>query len=85
MIKLGEEVTRLHQESSDWSERSRSLQAELEGEREKWEREKEERMKEVRKIVDHYQEESKVILNIHFHLSLPPKFYFTIILIQETQ
>ncbi|XP_051250965.1 coiled-coil domain-containing protein 171 isoform X2 [Dicentrarchus labrax] len=45
-VKLEEEVTRLRQESSDWSTRSRGLQAELEREREEREREREERERE---------------------------------------
>ncbi|XP_074555073.1 uncharacterized protein ccdc171 isoform X2 [Halichoeres trimaculatus] len=61
VIKLGEEVTRLHQQSSDWSERSRGLQAELE-------REKEERVEEVRRIKEHHQEESKVRLSFLYRL-----------------
>ena len=62
-------MTRLQQESSDWSTQSRGLQAELEREREERgrekearEKEKEERTAEVQKITDDYQQESKVII-----------------------
>lgn len=53
MVRLEEEVARLHRETSDWSEQSRGLQAELQKERE-------ERMAEVQKINDHHKEESAV-------------------------
>ncbi|XP_074480289.1 uncharacterized protein ccdc171 [Sebastes fasciatus] len=45
-VKLEEEVSRLRQESFDWSSQSRGLQAELEKEREEREKEWEEREKE---------------------------------------
>lgn len=72
-IKLEQEVTRLHQESSDWSTQSRGLQAELQREREREkeerarrkeerEREREERMAKVQKLTEHFQKESKVIV-----------------------
>lgn len=77
LVKLEEEVTRLRQESSDWSTQMRDLQTELQKEREERkketertreererekERERDGRRAEVQKITDHYQNESKVII-----------------------
>lgn len=73
-------MTRLRQESSDWSMQSRGLQAELEREREErerdkerereeWEREREERKAKVQKLMEHFQKESKVIISSFFFFS----------------
>ncbi|XP_034424677.1 coiled-coil domain-containing protein 171-like [Hippoglossus hippoglossus] len=55
-VKLEEEVTRLRQESSDWSTQSRGLQAELQ-------REREERAAEIQKMTNNYENESKARLS----------------------
>ncbi|XP_041634778.1 coiled-coil domain-containing protein 171-like isoform X2 [Cheilinus undulatus] len=89
-ITLGEEVTRLLKESSDWSMQNQGLKAELEKERRERvrereerekerergteerererEREKEEKMTQVQKIMEHYEEESKVRLSFLYRL-----------------
>ncbi|XP_060922636.1 coiled-coil domain-containing protein 171-like [Limanda limanda] len=56
LVKLEEEVTRLRQESSDWSTQSRGLQAELQ-------REREERAAEIQKMANNYENESKARLS----------------------
>ncbi|CAJ1048295.1 Hypothetical predicted protein [Xyrichtys novacula] len=71
-VRLEEEVTRLQRESSDWSIKSRGLQAELEKEREEREREregeKEERRAEVQQMMERHQEESKARLSFLYRL-----------------
>ncbi|XP_041821691.1 LOW QUALITY PROTEIN: coiled-coil domain-containing protein 171-like, partial [Chelmon rostratus] len=61
LVELEEEVTRLRQESADWSTRSRGLQAELETEREEREREREreEEREEERKRDEERQKEER--------------------------
>ncbi|KAM7376891.1 hypothetical protein PAMA_013590 [Pampus argenteus] len=58
-ITLQEEVTRLRQESSDWSTQSRSLQAELEREKEEREREKEEMEREKEREKEEMEREKE--------------------------
>lgn len=60
MAKLEEELARLHQESSDWSMQNRGLKTELQKEKAERGKEKEEKAEEIQKMVDHYEEESKV-------------------------
>ncbi|XP_071315951.1 coiled-coil domain-containing protein 171-like isoform X2 [Trachinotus anak] len=63
LVKLEEEVTRLRQESSDWSMQSRSLQAELQREREEREREnqreREEREREKQREREEWEREKE--------------------------
>ncbi|XP_069375066.1 coiled-coil domain-containing protein 171 isoform X2 [Paralichthys olivaceus] len=56
LVKLEEEVTRLRQESSDWSTQTVALQAELQ-------REREERTEEVQKMTNYFENESKARLS----------------------
>lgn len=64
-LKLKEEVSRLRQESSDWSTQSQSQEAELQREREErkreLEKEREERTADVQEITEHYKKESTVL------------------------
>ncbi|XP_040887530.1 coiled-coil domain-containing protein 171-like [Toxotes jaculatrix] len=72
LVELEAEVTRLRQESSDWSTQSRTLQDELQKEREERKREKEEEREErtakVQKITELYQNESKTRLSFLYRL-----------------
>ncbi|XP_070849134.1 coiled-coil domain-containing protein 171 [Chaetodon trifascialis] len=67
IVSLEEEVTRLRQESSDWSTQSRHLQAELERQREEMERERERQREEmerdIQKMSDLHLTESKARLS----------------------
>lgn len=58
-------MSRLRQESSDWSTQSQSQEAELQREREErkreLEKEREERTADVQEITEHYKKESTVL------------------------
>ncbi|XP_030609939.1 coiled-coil domain-containing protein 171 isoform X2 [Archocentrus centrarchus] len=72
MLKLKEAVSRLSQESSDWSIQTQSLEAELQREREErvieMEKEREERTAEVQRITEHYHKESTAHLSFLYCL-----------------
>ncbi|XP_041841917.1 coiled-coil domain-containing protein 171, partial [Melanotaenia boesemani] len=77
LVRLQEEVARLHQESSDWSMQNQRLQEELQKEREELhkereelhkereerEKEREERTEEIHKITENYKKESTARLS----------------------
>ncbi|XP_042072606.1 coiled-coil domain-containing protein 171 [Haplochromis burtoni] len=71
-LKLKEEVSRLRQESSDWSTQSQSQEAELQREREErkreLEKEREERTADVQEITEHYKKESTAHLSFLYCL-----------------